>query len=104
MGEYYEEKPFKIHAKRKQYDYGEILDVITKNNENIKRKNTKKALTMTDESKRANTTIKYPRERKKLRERKMVENNSKLLLSGKCDFDPEEILDKLLLFNLKKNK
>ena len=34
----------------------------------------------------------------------MVENNSKLLLSGKCDFDPEEILDKLLLFNLKKNK
>ena len=32
----------------------------------------------------------------------MVENNSKLLLSGKCDFDPEEILDKLLLLNLKK--
>ena len=56
MGEYYEEKPFKIHAKRKQYDYGEILDVINKNNENIKRKNPKKALTMTDESKRAKTT------------------------------------------------
>ena len=34
----------------------------------------------------------------------MVENNSKLLLSGKCDFDPEEILDKLLLFNLKKKQ
>ena len=41
---------------------------------------------------------------KKLREQKMVENNSKLLLSGKCDFDPEEILDKLLLFNLKKKQ
>ena len=31
-----------------------------------------------------------------------MENNSKLLLSGKFDFDPEEILDKLLLFDLKK--
>ena len=32
----------------------------------------------------------------------MAENNSKLLLSGKFEFDPEETLDKLLLFNLKK--
>ena len=32
----------------------------------------------------------------------MAENNSKLLLLGKFDFDPEEILDKSLLFNLKK--
>ena len=32
----------------------------------------------------------------------MVENNSKLLLSWKFDFDPEEILDKSLLFDLKK--
>ena len=32
----------------------------------------------------------------------MVENNSKLFLSGKFDFDPEEILNLLLLFNLKK--
>ena len=32
----------------------------------------------------------------------MAENNSKLLLLGKIDFDPEEILDKLLLFDLKK--
>ena len=32
----------------------------------------------------------------------MAENNSKLLLSGKFDSDPEEILDKSLLFNLKK--
>ena len=32
----------------------------------------------------------------------MVENNAKLLLSGKFDFDSEEILDKLLLFELKK--
>ena len=32
----------------------------------------------------------------------MVENNLKLLLLGNFDFDPEEVLDKLLLFNLKK--
>ena len=32
----------------------------------------------------------------------MVENNSKLLLSGKFDFNHEEILDQLFLFNLKK--
>ena len=32
----------------------------------------------------------------------MAENNSKLLLSRKFDFDPEEILDRSLLFKLKK--
>ena len=34
----------------------------------------------------------------------MVENNSKLLLSGKFDLNPEEILDKSLLFDLKKTR
>ena len=29
-----------------------------------------------------------------------MENNSRLLLSGKFDFDPKEILDKSLLFDL----
>ena len=33
-----------------------------------------------------------------------MENNLKLLLSRKFDFDPEEILDKTLLFNLKKKQ
>ena len=46
------------------------------------------------ESKTAKTTIKHLRQRKKLREQKMGENISKLLLSGKFDFDSEEILDK----------
>ena len=32
----------------------------------------------------------------------MAENNSKLFLSEKFDFEPEEILDKLLLFDFKK--
>ena len=32
----------------------------------------------------------------------MVENNLKLLLSEKLDFDSEEISDKLLSFDLKK--
>ena len=57
---------------------------------------------MTVESTKAKTTIIHLKQRKKIREQKMLENNSKLLLSGKFDFDPEEILNKLLLFNLKK--
>ena len=42
------------------------------------------------------------RGKEKTSQQKMAENNSKLFLSGKFDFDPEEILDKSLLFNLKK--
>ena len=57
---------------------------------------------MTIESKKAKTTIKHPRETKKLRKQKMEKNKSKLFLSGKFDFDPEEILDKSLSFDLKK--
>ena len=36
-------------------------------------------------------------------EKNVVGNNSKLLLSGKSDFDPKEILDKSLLLDLNKN-
>ena len=61
MGEYYEEKPFKIHANRKRDKYSEISNVIKKNNENITRKNPTKAQTMTVESSKANTTIIHPR-------------------------------------------
>ena len=57
---------------------------------------------MTVELSNVKTRIIYLRQRKTLHKQKMAENNSKLLLSGKFDFDPEEILDKLLLFSLKK--
>ena len=57
---------------------------------------------MTVKSKKGKTTIKYPRERKKLCEQKIAKNNSKLLLFGKFDFDPKENSDKSLLFDLKK--
>ena len=102
MGDYYEEEPFKIHAKRKIDKYGEISNAIKKNNENVSRKKPTKAQTTTVESSKAKTTIIHPRQRKRLHKQKMVENNSKLLLSSKFDFDSEEILDKLLLFDLKK--
>ena len=59
---------------------------------------------MTVESSKARTIINHLRQRRKLHEQKMLEKNSKLLLSGKFDFDPEEILDKLLLFDLKKTR
>ena len=102
MGEYYEEKPFKIHAKRKKDKYGKTSNVIKKNIENVIRKNSTKAQTMTVESSKGKTTIIQPRQRKKLCKQKIAENDSKLLLQGKFDFDPEEMLDKLLLFDLKK--
>ena len=57
---------------------------------------------MTVELSNVKTRIIHLRRRKTLHKQKMAENNSKLLLSGKFDFDPEEILDKLLLFSLKK--
>ena len=57
---------------------------------------------MTVELSNVKTRIIHLRQRKTLHKQKMAENNSKLLLSGKFDFDPEEILDKLLLFSLKK--
>ena len=59
---------------------------------------------MAVESSKVKTTINHLKQRKKLRKQKMGENNSKLLLSGKFNFDPEEILDKSLLFDLKQNK
>ena len=92
------------HTHTQKDKSGEISNVIGENNKNVKRKNSKKAQTMTAESSKAKTTIIYLRQRKNLRKQKMMENNLKLLLSRKFDFDPEEILDKNLLFNLKKNK
>ena len=59
---------------------------------------------MTVESSKAKPIINHLRQRRKLHEQKMLEKNSKLLLSGKFDFHPEEILDKSLLFNLKKTR
>ena len=76
--------------------------LLTKTMKTLKEKKTTKAQTLIVESKRTKTTMKHLRERKKIREQKMAKNNSKSLLSGKCDFDSEEILDKLLLFDLKK--
>ena len=52
--------------------------------------------------KQGKNTIIHLRQRKRLREQKMVENNSKLLSSRKFDFESEEILDKSLLFGLNK--
>ena len=57
---------------------------------------------MTVESSKTKTTIIHSRQIKKTSQTKNGGNNLKLLLLGKFDFDPEEVLDKLLLFNLKK--
>ena len=89
MGEYYEEKPFKIHEKEKKDKYGDISNFIEKNNENVIRKKPTKAQIMTAKSSKAKATIIRLRQRKKLCKQKMAENNSKLLLSEIVDFDPE---------------
>ena len=92
----------KFTQKEKQDNYGEILNVINKNNKNVTREKLTKTQEMVVESGREKTTINHLRQRKKLFEQKIVENNLKLLLSGKFDFDPKEILDKSLLFDLEK--
>ena len=55
-----------LREKKKKYNYGEILDFINKNSENVKRKKPTKAQTMTVETKRAKTTI-ISKEKKTLR-------------------------------------
>ena len=47
-------------------------------------------------------TIKHLREWKKTARKKIAKKNSKSVLSGTFDFDPEEYLHKSLLFDLKK--
>ena len=42
MGEYYQKKPFKIHAKRKRDRYGEISNVIKKTMKMLQEKKTDK--------------------------------------------------------------
>ena len=54
------------------------------------------------ESSKAKTRINHQRQKKTTSRTKNGRKNSKLLLLRKFDFDPEEILDKLLLFDLKK--
>ena len=42
MGEYYEKKQFKSHAKRKKDNYSKILNVIKKTMKTLKEKNQRK--------------------------------------------------------------
>ena len=74
MGEYYEEKPLKIHMKRKKDNYSENLDLINKN-KNVTRKKPMKAQTVTVESKKGKTTIKHPRETKNFANKKWQKIN-----------------------------
>ena len=91
----------KFTQKEKEIDMVKFK-ILLKNNGNATRKNPTKIQTMTVESNKAKTIIIHLTQRKKLCKQKMAENNSKLSLSGKFDFAPEDILDKLLLFDLKK--
>ena len=91
MGEYYgEKKLLQKPSKSLKNNIGEAEFISEVNVENLKRKKSNKL-----------PPPKHPRERKKLIEKKMAKKNSKSILSGTFDFDPEEYLDKSLLFDLK---
>ena len=53
---------------------------------------------------KAEVMIKHPREQKNFLKKKIAKKNSKSILLGTFDFDPEEYLDKSLLFDLKKTR
>ena len=94
MGEYYEEKPLKESSKVRKNNLKEAKYVPEHKIETFKRK--------TKNRKKATDVPTHPRDRKKAIERKMAKNNSKTIISGTFGFDPEDSLDKSLLFDLKK--
>ena len=91
MGEYYnEKKPFRKSSKSCKNNMGEAEFISEVNVKNLKLKKLNKP-----------SPPKHLRERKKLIKKKMAKKNSKSILSGTFDFDPEDYLKKLLLFDLK---
>ena len=91
-------------TQKKGDKFGVISNVIKKHNENVTRKKPTKAHKQWQLNQVGKKQQLFTRGIEKICKQKVVENSSKLFLSGKFDFDPEEILDKSLLFNLKKNK
>ena len=102
MGEYWENKPIKRSIKLKKNNYGEMVVVENEKDKNVPRKKPQKAQTVQREAKKSVQTPKHPRQRKKFLKQQMGKKNSKAILSKTFDFDPEEYLDKSLLFHLKK--
>ena len=77
-------------SKSQKNNMGEAESIPEVNFENLKRKISNKLL-----------PPKHPRGQKKLIGKKMAKKNSQSILSRTFDFDPEEYLDKSLLFGLK---
>ena len=102
MDKYWENKPIKRPIKLKKNNYEEMVVVENEKDKNVRRKKPQKAQTVKIEAKKSIQKRKHPRERKKFLEQQMGKKNSKAILSKTFDFDPEEFLDKSLLFHLKK--
>ena len=83
-------KTFQKLSKSHKNNMGEAESIPEVNFENLKRKISNKLL-----------PPKHPRGQKKLIGKKMAKKNSQSILSRTFDFDPEEYLDKSLLFGLK---
>ena len=93
MDEYYGKNRTKKPPKSRKNNMSEREFKNEPENEVCKRKTPKR--------KKAEIPL-HPHERKKAIEAKMAKNNSAKILAKKFDFDPQEYLDKSLLFDLKK--
>ena len=81
-----------------------MIAVENGKNKNVPWKKPQKTQTFQIESGKSIKTPKHPRERKKFLEQQMAKKNSKAILSKTFDFDPQEYLNKSLLFNLNKDR
>ena len=83
-----ETKPCNVTSKRKENNLGKVVAP------------TEKPLSQKKNKGKSNSYQTSPKA-KRIVWKKLAKNNSKSKLSGKFDFNPEEFLDKSLLFNLK---
>ena len=104
MDEYQENKPIKRSIKLKIIIMGKWLQLKMEKNENVLWKKPQKVRTVQIEVGKSIQTHKHSRERKKFLEQQITKKNPKAILSKTFYFDPEEYLDKSLLFDLKKTR
>ena len=91
MGKYYDEKPLKMPCKSRKNNMKETMYIPDSTDVNVvKRKITKAASRV------------HPQDRKKVLKVKLAKKNLQAIISKTFDFNPEDYLEKSLLFDLKK--
>ena len=95
MGKYHEKKPLKKLLKARKNEMKEA-EYVPEREIDIPKRKTKKR-------KKTNGNADAPSRQKKGNRKKIAKNNSKAILSHTFDLNPEDYLEKSLLFNLKKD-